>query len=245
MININHGVNVKYDWKIIKSAKELSEFSQKEKFPYFMDPKDVFGLKIQVNRHVFSPRHAKAYRFFILRLPDATSMRILEVGCGHGVVSCYLAKKAEYVLATDIIKEAVENTRINAKHNKLDNLETRLSNVYSGIMSGERFDLIFWNTPWAKVPPYYESDMKPEDYGMFDVDYRAVTRFIMEGGKILREGGVIYLGTAVQGGDIKLIEETIKKAGLKKEVVADDYFEPGERINGKLVRFRLMLLKLS
>ena len=85
----------KYDWKIINSAKELLEESQKEKFPYFMNSNEVYGFKIQVNKNVFSPKHFKGYRFFIPKLPVVKQKRVLEIGCGHGIVSCYLASKEQ------------------------------------------------------------------------------------------------------------------------------------------------------
>jgi len=122
-----------YDWKTIKFAKGFIEESQKEKFPYFMNPEEVFGLRIQVNKHVFSPKKAQGYKFFIPKLPKVKGLKVLEIGCGHGIVACYLAKEADYVLAVDINEHAVENTKINAQHNNLKNLEARKSDVFSNI----------------------------------------------------------------------------------------------------------------
>jgi len=237
----------KYNWLIINSAKKLIEDSQKEKFPYFVDPKEVYGLKIQINRHVFSPKYAKGYKFFIPRIPNVKNKTVLEIGCGCGVVSLYLAKKkkAKFVLATDINKYAVENTKINIKLNNLKNVEARVSDVYSNIKDNEKFDFIFWNTPWAKVPHSFKKKMNWEDYGVFDVEYDAISRFILEGKKHLKPKGALLLGFGVEGADVNLIEKLIKVAKLKKTVIADDYFCPGEKVNGKLIKFRMKLYKLE
>lgn len=208
-----------YYWKAIKFSEGFTINSQKEKFPFFMNPKDVFGLKIQVNAHVFSPKYAQGYKYFIPALPEVTNLSVLEVGSGHGIVSCFLAKSAKKVVAVDINSYAVENTKINAHHNNLRNLEARESNVFSNIRKDEKFDLIFWNIPWAKIPDNYRN-LNPEDYGVFDVEHNAVSEFIIKGKDFLNPGGFIYLFFGTEGADVNQIESIIKKAKLKKEVIA-------------------------
>ncbi len=231
-----------YDWKTIKFAEKFIEESQKEKFPYFMNPREVFGLKIQVSKHVFSPKYGEGYKHFMPFLPDVKGMRILEIGCGHGIVSCYLAKSAKYVLAVDINPYAVENTRINAEHNFLKNLEVRKSDVFSNIKKNEKFDLIFWNIPWAKIPEGYK-ELKPEDFSVFDVEHKALSKFILESGNYLNEKGSVYLFYGVEGADINLIGDLIKKSGAKKELIKKFIFE--EKAKDKKIEYHAELIKLS
>lgn len=236
---------MKYDQKIIDSAKSLLRESQEERFPYFINENNCYGLKIQVNKHVFSPKHFSGYHFFISHFPKFKNKTVLEIGCGHGIISCYLTKNgAKKVLATDINSYAVKNTKTNAELNHLNNIEVRESDVFENINESEKFDIIFWNTPWAIVPKNFK--MNPEDYGGFDPEYTSISKYLLEGKNYLTKNGALYLGFGFEGADIELIEKLIQEANLKKEIVADDYFYPGEKNEkGELIRFRMNLLKLT
>jgi len=212
----------------VAAAKKIGEESQKEDFPYLIDPEEVFGLKIEIHEGVFSPKYAKAYSFFTPHLPNLVGKQALEIGSGHGVTSCYLARSADFVLATDINGAAVENTKVNAALNGLKNIEARQSNVYSGIRPEEKFDLIYWNTPWVKVPKEFEAQMSAADYGVFDPGYESISQFILEGPRHLTPGGSLYMGFGDHGADTELIEKLILQANLKKETVADTTYAPPE-----------------
>ena len=74
--------------------------------------------------------------------------RVLEIGCGSGVVSIHCALNGCEVVCGDINPLAVELTRRNAECNdaSLDVLET---DVYSSIEG--RFDTIVFNLPYLPV----------------------------------------------------------------------------------------------
>ena len=110
-------------------------------------------------------------------------MEVLEIGSGHGIISCCLVKNAiEY-----ISQHAIENTAINIKINKLDNIETRQSDVYSNI--SEKFDFIFWNIPWGSVPDEFKKNMTQEELELFDPGYNTILRYIIEGKNYLKPRG--------------------------------------------------------
>jgi release factor glutamine methyltransferase len=231
----------KFDEAFIHSCRKRSAESQEVKFPYFIE---AYDMKFQVNEHVFSPVHCSSYRFFIPKLPDVSGQDVLEIGSGHGIVSCYLAQKAKKVVATDINQLAVENTTINAKLNNLQNIETRQSDVYTNVP--EKFDMIFWNTPWGYVPDEFENSMTPEEYGMFDPGYKAISKYLLDGKQHLKPNGSLYIGFGHSGADVEQIQELVNKSDLKLNVVAKGIYTPGEEDeNGQPIEMMVELWKLT
>ena len=74
--------------------------------------------------------------------------RILEIGCGSGIVSMHCAAEGCHVTAGDINPKAVELTRRNFADNGLE-AETVETDVY-GAVEG-RFDTIVFNLPYLPV----------------------------------------------------------------------------------------------
>ncbi len=74
--------------------------------------------------------------------------RILEIGCGSGVVSIHCAKNGCIVTAVDINPSAVECTRENAQLNDVT-IDVRESDLFQNVQ--ERFDTIVFNLPYLPV----------------------------------------------------------------------------------------------
>ena len=87
-------------------------------------------------------------QLFIESLDVRKGERILEVGCGSGVVSIHCASNGADVVSVDINPAAVELTRSNFERNGLPS-DVRLSDVYSAVT--ERFDTILFNLPYLPV----------------------------------------------------------------------------------------------
>lgn len=74
--------------------------------------------------------------------------KVLEIGCGSGVVSIHCAVNGAVVSCGDINPRAVELTRKNALKNRVS-LEVRPTNVYSGFP--EKYNTVIFNLPYLPV----------------------------------------------------------------------------------------------
>ncbi len=77
--------------------------------------------------------------------------RVLDLGCGCGILALFAARHAKHVVATDISEPAIRYTQINAGLNGFDNVECRLGSVFEPV-AGESFDLIVSNPPFVIGP---------------------------------------------------------------------------------------------
>ena len=74
--------------------------------------------------------------------------KVLEIGCGSGVVSIHCAVNGAVVSCGDINPHAVELTRRNALKNNVG-LDVRDTDIYSAFP--ERYDTIIFNLPYLPV----------------------------------------------------------------------------------------------
>lgn len=113
----------------------------------------------------------------------------LEIGCGTGVISIVLAKRAVNGISVDINDKAVENSKLNAKTQGVTNVEFFESNVFENVKG--QFDVIICN------PPYTKHVIRDNIDRMFwDPEDEMKQRFFWEVGKYLKSNGRIYFGWA-------------------------------------------------
>ena len=72
----------------------------------------------QVNRNMAERLYAKAKEY-----ADPKCKFVLDLYCGAGTIGLSMAREAEKIIGVEIVPEAVEDARFNAKKNEIDNAE--------------------------------------------------------------------------------------------------------------------------
>lgn len=142
---------------------------------------EAAGLQLASHPGVFG--HGKlddGTRLLLDSLPESLGRqgeRILDVGCGDGVIAAWLARRGARVDAVDISAFAVEATRRTFALNGLAG-GVHHSDVYSALPEGERFATIVSN------PPFHQERT---------IDYGPAARLIGEAPQRLVAGGSLIL----------------------------------------------------
>lgn len=126
----------------VKSVKKIINYEIKnEKFEFLTDNGVFSKTKVDFGTDVM-------LRTFLNENKKLENIRILDIGCGYGVVSVVLKRFFEKakILSTDVNERALELTKENIqKNNRTDDFEVRKSFVFDNI--SENFDVILSNPP--------------------------------------------------------------------------------------------------
>ncbi|HKK38048.1 MAG TPA: methyltransferase [Cryomorphaceae bacterium] len=88
---------------------------------------------------------------------DLSGKRILEMGCGAGVLACRAAQLGADSYASDISRVACNNAGKNILANNLD-VDVIQSDIFDQMSEEHRFDYIFVNPPFNPSYPESEDD---------------------------------------------------------------------------------------
>ena len=116
--------------------------------------------------------------------------KILEIGCGSGVVSIHCAKNGGFVTCGDINPFAVELTKKNAESNNV-NIDVRETDVYSNIDG--LFDTVIFNLPYL---PVEEEGLLAKAWSGGSDGLGPLPKLLNESGKVLKKGGRIVIVTS-------------------------------------------------
>ena len=107
------------------------------------------GCVFEIPEGLAAPK--KGSLFFCRNLAVTPHERVLEIGGGLGLAAVLMARAGARVVATDIVHEAVQTIRANARRNGVA-VDVREGDGYAPVR-GERFDVICTNPPQMPTPP--------------------------------------------------------------------------------------------
>ena len=141
---------------------------------------EINGIEIicETGEYYFSPKGVdRGTRLMLETVPVAACDKVLDLGCGYGVVGIYAAKKlgGENVVMCDILEDAVALSEANLTRNGIDGVRVLQSDGLRNIEDRD-FTLILSN------PPYH-------------TDFSVAKEFIEDGFKKLKVGGRMALVT--------------------------------------------------
>lgn len=168
------------------------------------------GMELLVLPGVFSPRLSHAPDYIVENWTVPAGCRVLDLGCGSGVLGIYaLHSGAGSLVAIDKNPAACENTRINADRLGFGSRTTVLEgNAYDPLQASDLFDLIVLS------PPYWNRRANTLLEGAcYDENHQFLSLQVQGASKHLRAGGSVYLVFSDQG-DLSLLAHLIEISGL-------------------------------
>ena len=148
---------------------------------------DICGMKIIVEPGVYQTSGDSELMAEVVDI--GRDQNFLEIGCGTGVVSISIAKRAASGVGVDINEKAVANARRNAEVQNIKNVEFLVSNVFEKVIRA--FDIIICNPPYTKHEAHDNIDRM-----FWDPEDEMKHTFFKEVGNHLKQGGKIYFGWA-------------------------------------------------
>ena len=105
-------------------------------------------------------------------LGDIAAKSVLDLGCGNGLTSIYLASKGANVTAIDTSKNAIERLKTSCRQNNIKNINALQMSAFDIVDLGQ-FDAVFGSyilhhiEPFNKFPEVLWKAMKPHGRAFF------------------------------------------------------------------------------
>ena len=139
---------------------------------YYME--EILGLKFKVSAFSFFQTNVEAvenlYSYALDLIDDFSDKTVFDLYCGTGTITQTLAKKAANAIGIELVEEAVEAARANAKLNGLDNCRFITGDVFEVLKTvEEKPDVIVVDPPRVGIKP--EALDKIIGYGVDQIVY--------------------------------------------------------------------------
>lgn len=178
------------------------------------------GMEWDLLPEVWPPAYSPGGELFADLLPFSAMSGFLEMGCGTGIMSVLAARAGcRRVVGLDINPAAVENTLMNARrHGVGDRVTARVSDLYSAVVPGERFDGIYWNPPFLDAPAE-RVDGSIWHETMFDPDFVKLRAFLRGALDLLTPEGHVYLWFGEALGNPTLVRDLAGDVGMDLRII--------------------------
>ncbi|AFH43112.1 MULTISPECIES: methyltransferase [Fervidicoccus] len=167
------------------------------------------GLYVYIPEGVFNPTFTLSTSLIIDYLNEFKPKgKVLEIGCGTGAISIYIAKKFGLKsYCTDISEVALATAKINSKINGVEkNIEVLKTEKLRYVAS---FDLVITNPPYLPLEPIDSLDLN----WCGGRDLNLLKEAILLGRKALRKKGEMII-TLSSLTDLTLLDDFLKKQGF-------------------------------
>ncbi|MFW6305639.1 MAG: HemK2/MTQ2 family protein methyltransferase [Candidatus Saliniplasma sp.] len=142
-------------------------------------------LDYDVNEGVYAPSDDS---FLLIELLELNGdERVLEIGCGSGLISLHCASKGCETTAVDVSETAVENTFHNAERNGLK-IDAKLSDMFTELSS--QWDVIIFNPPYLPNEQNLARDIRWDGGERGD---ETILDFLSQAPDFLIDEGLVYL----------------------------------------------------
>ena len=172
------------------------------------------GIAIEHCQDVYRP----AEDTFLVMDNIIPGNRVLEIGCGTGIISIYCARMGRTVTCCDISQKALECTEKNAIRNRVS-LTILNSSLFSNIDG--KFDTIIFNPPYLPVEDRIEG---AEQWNGGTDGFSVIGPFLDKADLFLDNAGSIYIIISSLT-DIDALKTKYEKFVFKEKASESFFFE--------------------
>jgi release factor glutamine methyltransferase len=177
----------------------------------------IDNLEISIGAGVYPPSEDTYLLLDSLEL--RTDDTFLDMGCGVGLASIVAANKVKRVVSADISRDAVRNTTLNLRKNKLSaKCSVIQTDLFSAFGKKALFSVIAFNPPYLAK----RDDRTELDHAVVGGESGAevTLRFIESATKHLRKNGRLYV-VASSLSDVNRVTAIMKETGFEV-TIADE-----------------------